>query len=174
MTQKKEEKKCEHNVVAKYCFRCKRPDLAGTPPQSVEKKCCHRCLNLMDDRCLCALPNCPCHTLSAKVEEIVEWVGNNCPSGEFGSQKDFDRFDMELKERIKELITTLSNNHRAEETRLVESILAIIPKIELPKEVTIDTPDPDHVVLRVNDLHNYLTREIKAIASRHISNEDAV
>lgn len=25
---------CEHNVSAKYCFRCKRPDLAGPVPQS--------------------------------------------------------------------------------------------------------------------------------------------
>lgn len=31
-----QEKKCEHDVVAKYCFRCKRPDLAGTPPQHEE------------------------------------------------------------------------------------------------------------------------------------------
>lgn len=27
--------KCEHDVVAKYCFRCKRPDLAGTPPEDI-------------------------------------------------------------------------------------------------------------------------------------------
>ena len=25
------QEKCEHEVVAKYCFRCKRPDLAGEP-----------------------------------------------------------------------------------------------------------------------------------------------
>lgn len=29
-----QEVKCRHDVVAKYCFRCKRPDLAGTPPDT--------------------------------------------------------------------------------------------------------------------------------------------
>jgi hypothetical protein len=29
--------KCEHNVVAKYCFRCKRPDLAGPVPKDYQE-----------------------------------------------------------------------------------------------------------------------------------------
>jgi len=28
-----EPEKCKHKVVAKYCFRCKRPDLAGPVPE---------------------------------------------------------------------------------------------------------------------------------------------
>lgn len=27
--------KCEHDVAAKHCFRCKRPDLAGPPPPDI-------------------------------------------------------------------------------------------------------------------------------------------
>lgn len=30
------EERCEHGVVAKYCFRCKRPDLAGPIPNIEE------------------------------------------------------------------------------------------------------------------------------------------
>lgn len=30
------EEKCEHNVTAKYCFRCKRPDLAGPTPTETD------------------------------------------------------------------------------------------------------------------------------------------
>jgi hypothetical protein len=28
------EDKCQHDVAAKYCFRCKRPDLAGSVPNA--------------------------------------------------------------------------------------------------------------------------------------------
>lgn len=29
--------KCHHNVVAKHCFRCKRPDLAGLVPNTTKE-----------------------------------------------------------------------------------------------------------------------------------------
>ena len=48
--------KCEHNVVGKYCFRCKRPDLA----------CRCNCLNFYKIEC-----NCPCHS-QVEIEQNAE------------------------------------------------------------------------------------------------------
>ncbi len=99
--------KCKHNVVGKFCFRCKRPDLA----------CRCNCLNFYKIEC-----DCPCHSQveieqNAETGEILAANGIDLtPQKKGGWEEDFelcfryffmDMADGAVKHDIKCFIRTL-------------------------------------------------------------------
>jgi hypothetical protein len=102
--------KCEHNVVAKYCFRCKRPDLAGSPKPTPANEC-EACKPLNEWKTTSEKHTC--------VTPANEWRSEF--EKEFGGQKWVYANELTLEDFIQNLLENTAVI-KGERRRIIEQI----------------------------------------------------